>query len=420
MNLFEFLDKSKTAYHATENVRKILLENGYTELSETNEWKIIENGKYFLTRNGSALIAFSVGKSRSFNVVAAHSDSPCFKIKASPEIACENYVKLDVEKYGGGIYHTFLDRPLTIAGRVTLLNGEILECRNFVSEKTFVIPSVAIHFNRAVNDGIKLNPQTDLCPVISSAAKKGLTEELKKFADGSEIADCDLFVVPAEKPFYAGYDNELFCSPRIDDLASVYCALKGLLSAKPKAINVLYAADNEEVGNRTRQGACSDFLVSVLKRIHSLTGEGEFGCAVANSFMVSFDGAHAVHPNHPEFSDPATKTLINGGVVIKHHANFNYTTDSLSSAVFKRILSGAGVKYQDFYMRSDLPCGSTLGASSSAQFPVLCVDAGLAQLAMHSATETAGVSDIEEGIKAMTAVYSSAIVRDGDLKIKII
>ena len=135
--------------------------------------------------------------------------------------------------------------------------------------------------------------------------------------------------------------------------------------------------------------------------------------------MVSFDGAHAVHPNHPEFSDPATKTLLNGGVVIKHHANFNYTTDSLSSAVFKRILSGAGVKYQDFYMRSDLPCGSTLGASSSAQFPVLCVDAGLAQLAMHSATETAGVSDIEEGIKAMTAVYSSAIVRDGDLKIKI-
>lgn len=417
-DIFEFLDKSKTAYHAVENATAVLKENGFTELKENEKRKIEKGGKYFVTRNRSALIAFTVGEKHSFNIVASHADSPCFKIKAEPSMAVENMVKLNVERYGGGLNYTFLDRPVTLAGRVVLTDGKTYESKTFTSAKTFVIPSVAIHFNRAANDGVKFNPQVDMSPLVSALSEKGLEKELKDFAGDKKIIDGDLFVVSAEKPFVSGYGDELICSPRIDNLTSAYCSLKGLLAAKPKAINVCYVADNEEVGSQTRQGAGSDFLLSVTARIADSLGF-DLSAALADSFMVSFDNAHALHPNHPEFSDPTNKTLLGKGIAIKHHANFNYTTDALSSSIMKGVWQEKGVKYQDFYMRSDLPCGGTLGAISSSQLSITSIDIGLPQLAMHSACETACLADIDEGVKGVTAFYSIAFSSDGDGKITV-
>ena len=413
MTLFDFLENSKTAYHAVENSARILGENGFVRLEENEKRALKEDGKYLVTRNGSALIAFTVGKRRAFNVVASHADSPCFKIKASPSISADNLVKLNVERYGGGLNYTFLDRPVTIAGRVVLTDGKNYESKTFSSEKTFVVPSVAIHFNRAANDGLKLNPQTDMCPLVSALGEKGLEKELAAFAGDKKIADADLFVVPCQKPFRAGYSDELFCSPRIDNLTSAYCSLLGIINAKNKAINVCYIADNEEVGSQTRQGAGSDFLRAVTERIADALGFDK-SIAYADSFMLSFDNAHATHPNHPELSDPTNKTALGGGVVIKHHANFNYTSDAVSSSVLKGVFDKADVKYQDFYMRSDLPCGGTLGAISSSQVSILSADVGLPQLAMHSACETACVKDVDEGIKATTAFFSTAFASGGD------
>ncbi len=421
MNLTEFLEKSKTAYHACDNAAEMLISDGFAELKENEEWKLKTHGKYFVRRDGSALIAIKIGENFSFNIVASHADSPCFKIKNSPEMSVDNYVKLNVERYGGGINYTFLDIPLTIAGRVILTDGNTYEAKTFTSAKTFVIPSVAIHFNRAANDGIKLDPQVDMSPVVSIIEKGGLNAELEKFADGKKIADCDLYVVSAQKPFTAGYSDELLCSPRIDNLASAYTSLVALTNSKEKAINLCYIADNEEVGSQTKQGAGSTFLLKTVERIAAALGKSDdLNKALADSFIVSDDNAHAVHPNHPELSDPTNHVILGNGLVIKHHANQNYTTDGFSSAIFKGILDKAGVKHQDFHMRSNLPCGGTLGAISSSQLSIRSVDIGLPQLAMHSATETMCVADADEAIKGLTEFYSIAFRSDGDKKFTII
>lgn len=422
MNLpVEFLDKSKTVFHACANAAGLLKENGFEELKENLKWNVKKGGKYFVTRNGSSLIAFKIGGEDSFNIVASHSDSPCFKIKANPEIKSDNYEKLNVERYGGGIFYSWLDSPLTIAGRVIISRDNELIAKLFASDHNFVIPSVAIHFNRAVNDGIKLNPQTDMLPVADilsgNAAGKNLAEELKTVADGGKIVDYDLYLVSATKPFFAGFCDELLCSPRIDNLTSAVSSLEALIAASPKEIAVCYIADNEEVGSGTKQGAASKFMRDVLKRIAKCLGkDNEFDEMLANSFIVSDDNAHAVHPNHPEFSDPTNRVKLGAGIVIKHHANQNYTTDAFSSAIIKRIFDEAGVSYQDFYTRSDMPCGGTLGAISSSQVSIKSVDIGIPQLAMHSAVETMAAEDYETAKRGLIAFYNAKISADGDDK----
>ena len=413
--LTQYLDHSLTAYHAHDNAVSYLAKEGYTELKENEEWKIERNKGYYVSRDGSALIAFNVGKELSFNIVASHADSPCFKIKANPELKVDGYFKFNVERYGGGIFYSWFDRPLTVAGRVILKDGAKLEAKTFTSEKTFVIPSVAIHFNRSVNDGVKLNPQVDMCPLIGTEIEKGLEIELEKFANGKEICDFDLYVVCSQKPFSAGFADEFICSPRIDNLTSAFSSVEAIASAKPKAINVAYIADNEEVGSATKQGAGSKFLFDTLRRISASLGYGEeeFERSLASSFMVSDDNAHAVHPNHPELSDPTNRVKLGGGVVIKHHANQNYTSDAFSSSIIKTVFDKAGAAYQDFYMRSDLPCGGTLGAISSKNLSIRSVDIGLAQLAMHSAVETFAAKDYEQAVKGLTAFYSCALKADG-------
>ncbi|MCD8373431.1 MAG: M18 family aminopeptidase [Clostridia bacterium] len=410
--LFEYLDSSKTAYHAVKNAVNFLEANGFKELKECDSWRIVRGEKYYVVRDGSALVAFIAGEKSGFNIVASHADSPCFKIKYNPEIKVENYFKLSTEKYGGGIYYSFLDTPVTIAGRVVLSDGNKFECQVFTSEKTFIIPSVAIHYNRQVNEGIKINPQTDLCVLEGIGCAGGLEKELEEFAGGKKLADYDLYAVSAAIPFESGYGGKVFSSPRIDNLTSVYASLCSLVAAKPIATSVVFIADNEEVGSQTKQGAGSRFLYGVLENIARCLGE-DLPSSLANSFFVSCDNAHAMHPNHPELSDPTNKTFLGGGIVIKHHAGQNYTTDGLASSVIKSIFGGAGAKYQDFFMRSDLPCGWTLGAISSSQVSVRSADIGIAQLAMHSCIETASLADYDELVKGLTAFYSRRIKCSG-------
>lgn len=418
--LINYLNKSLTAYHAHDNAVKLLQKNGFVELKENQEYKIKTGGKYYVSKDGSALIAFKVGKEFAFNVVASHSDSPCFKLKYNPEMKVENYVKFNVEKYGGGLLYSWLDRPVTIAGRVILSDGDSLESAVFTSEKTFVIPSVAIHLNRSANDGLKLNPQTDLSPIADVFKSGGLMEELESFANGRKIEDFDLFVTCNQPAFTAGFDNELLVSPRIDNLTSAISSLEALIACNPKVISVAYIADNEEVGSSTKQGAGSKFLIDTLTRIATALGKKDaLDLALANSFMVSDDNAHAIHPNHPELSDPTNRVRLGEGIVIKHHANQNYTTDAFSSAIIKKIFAQANVKYQDFFMRSDMPCGGTLGAISSRQVSIRSVDIGLAQLAMHSAVETMALADYETAVNGLTSLFNCKIISDGCKKISV-
>lgn len=418
--LVNYLNKSLTPYHAHDNAVKLLEKNGFVELKENQAFNVQVGGKYFVSRDGSALIAFRIGENFSFNIVASHSDSPCFKLKYNPEIKVENYVKFNVERYGGGLLYSWLDRPVTVAGRVILTDGNTFESQTFASNKTFVIPSLAIHLNRSANDGLKLNPQVDLSPVADIFKSGGLEEELKAFAGDKQIADYDLFVVCSQTPFTCGYEDELLCSPRIDNLASAISSLEALIASAPKAISVAYIADNEEVGSSTKQGAGSKFLFDVLKRISEGLGKADdFDSALASSFMVSDDNAHATHPNHPELSDPTNRVKLGEGIVIKHHANQNYTTDAFSSSIIKKIFADANVKCQDFFMRSDMPCGGTLGAISSRQVSIRSVDIGLAQLAMHSAVETFAIKDYDYAVDGLKKFFSCKIIADGAKKMTI-
>lgn len=408
MDIKTFLKSSETSYSACDNVKDILLKDGFTELYENTVWNIVKGGKYFTIKGGSALIAFKTGENCAFNIVASHADSPCFKLKANPTIKTENYVKYNVEKYGGGILYSWLDRPLKVAGKVVIDYGNKLVSKTFSSCNTVVIPSLAIHYNKTVNDGVKFNPQVDTLPIAGLDGELNLEKELKDFADGNKILDADLFLIAKEEPFNSGYNGELLSAPRIDNLTSVFSSVTGLIDSKPKSVAVAFIADNEEIGSETLQGAGSTFLRDTLKRIADCY-KTDLSVALADSFMVSCDNAHAVHPNHAELSDLTNKVLMGEGVVIKHHANKNYTSDGLSGAVFKKILDKAGVKYQDFYMRSDLPCGGTLGKISSTQVSINSVDIGIGQLAMHSAVETMAINDFYSIQKGITAFYGTKI-----------
>ncbi|MBO5411873.1 MAG: M18 family aminopeptidase [Clostridia bacterium] len=409
--LTEFLKNSLTAYHATDNAKALLLDNGFKALSETDDWELKEGGKYFVERGGSALIAFTVGDLNAFayKIVASHTDSPALKVKENPEIHAGAYTTLNVEKYGGGIWYSFFDRPLKIAGRVIKRANDRVFPETVALPYLVTIPSVAVHQNRNVNDGFSVNPQVDLLPLYALGDEKNFLSEL---AGENEILSHDLFLVNADMPYSFGKNNEFLASPRIDNLTSVYASLESLLAHTPSGgICVACCLDNEEVGSRTLQGAGSDFLENVLRRIaYALRfDDNEYYKALASSFLFSVDNAHAVHPNRPEKSDPTNKAVLGGGIVIKSHANKAYTTDGLSSAVAKTVFDHAGVAYQSFFNRSDAQSGSTLGAISLAHVSVMSVDIGIAQLAMHSANECFAKSDYQSMVKALTEFYSSEI-----------
>ena len=409
--LLNLLNNSKTSFHAVESAKGILNANGFIELDEKKPFVIEKNKNYYVTRNDSALIAFSTTETCSgFNIVASHTDSPCFKIKLGKNPVAAGVEKLPVESYGGGLRYTWFDRPLKLCGRLCGEKDGTVYSTLYESDKTFVIPSVAIHYRRNTNESFAVNVQTD-CPPLFALGTDGesLKKSLKNSFDGT-LLDCDLFLVCDQTPFTFGLNDEFICAPRIDNLTSCFSSLNALINSKNEEfVNVCYLADNEEVGSRTKQGAGSKFLFDILRRAFTAlySSNQDFDSALANSFLVSCDNAHAVHPNHPELSDPTDSVLLGSGIVIKHHGNQNYTSDGMSSAIFKNILCKNKVPYCDFYMRSDMPCGGTLGAISSSQVSIPSVDIGIAQLAMHSSCESFASVDYTHMTNGLTAFFNS-------------
>ena len=414
--LLDFIEKSPTAFQAVDEMQKRLTENGFEVLSEKEYWKLVPGGKYLVTRNNSALIAFCIPEkeSRVFHIMASHSDSPSFKIKENPEIKVDNsYVKLNVEKYGGMLMAPWFDRPLSVAGRVIIRrNGGLKEKLINIKRDLVMIPNLAIHMNREANNGVSYNPQKDLQPLFAAGNTDRTLLEIIAEQTGvkkEDIISHDLFLYNRMPGTIWGADKEFVSSARLDDLQCAFASMEGLLRAQNHgSIAVHCVMDNEEVGSGTKQGAASTFLKDTLLRINMGLGRTyeEYLMTLAGSFMVSADNAHALHPNYTDKTDPTNHPVLNKGIVIKFNANQKYCTDAVSAAIFKELCTKAGVPYQTFVNRSDIAGGSTLGNISNTQVPMNTVDIGLPQLAMHSPYETAGVKDTEYLVRAAEELFA--------------
>lgn len=414
--LLKFIQKSPTAFQAVEEMSQRLQKEGFKELKEEKHWDLKAGGNYFVTRNHSAVIAFSIPKKPAwkFHIMASHSDSPALKIKENPEMEVEKaYIKLNVERYGGMLLAPWFDRPLSVAGRLIVRkNGEIQEKLVAVDKELLVIPNLAIHMNREVNDGYKYNVQKDMLPLYSDYDGKG--SFMKLMAAEADVAEedilgHDLFLYDRTPGTVWGANAEFISAPRLDDIQCAFASLEGFLRGERKeSIAVHCVLDNEEVGSTTKQGAASTFLKDTLMRINMGLGrtQEEYLMTLADSFMVSADNAHALHPNHTDKTDPVNRPVLNGGIVIKYNANQKYCTDGVSAAIFKDICDRAEVPYQTFVNRSDMAGGSTLGNISNTQVPMKTVDIGLAQLAMHSVYETTGAKDTESLAKAAAVLFA--------------
>lgn len=408
--LIDFIYDSPTAFHTVKSIRKILDSHGFSELKEEEKWEINKGGKYYFVKNDSAITAFTAGKGEientGFKIIGAHTDSPTFRIKPMPEIIADGYVKLNTEVYGAAILNTWLDRPLSLAGRVALKSDNTLKPTiKLVNVKrpVLIIPNLAIHMNREMNKGVELNGQKDMLPVLSlvndTLSKNDyllnlLASELN--VNKEDIIDFDLFLYEFEKGSIIGLNNEFISSSRLDDLTMVYAGVKAIAESPiSDSTNVLVCFDNEEVGSSTKQGADSPMLSSVLERISMCLGKNkeDYYRALAQSFIISSDSAHAVHPNSPEKADPVNRPKMNKGPVIKISARQSYTSDSVSIAIYSEICKKAGVPVQKFVNRSDEKGGSTIGPISSSHINIRSVDIGTALLAMHSIRELGGVYD---------------------------
>lgn len=406
MTINQFLDTSYTAFHTVANAEAMLAKHGFTKLALGKNFAIKRGGKYYVTRNDSGIIAFVAGQNNVFNIVESHTDSPSFKVKGNSVTEGNGVVRVNTEKYGGGLLYTYFDRPMKIAGRLLCQTENGLQTKLAVSDYNVVIPSLCIHHNRNANDGFAVNAQVDTLPLL------GLTgSDIYSTLTDEKVIDGDLFVVPVTPAFAAGTHNELLCSPRIDNLTSVYSSLSALIAAEPQDIAVCACLDNEEIGSGTRQGS-PNWLEQVLCAICDALGltETQTFAARENGFVLSADNGHAVHPAHPEKSDPYTKAYMGKGVMIKHHVN--YSTDGLSSALFKHIASLADVPVQDYYNNSAVSCGSTLGLVTSRTLGMKTCDIGLAQLAMHSACETVALCDVEHMKAALLTFFN--VTLDGN------
>lgn len=419
--LLQFINESPTSFHAVDQIRNRLIQNGYRELYENEKWDIHFKGKYFVIRNQSSIIAFQVGsdiENYHFQIVSSHSDSPTFKVKNQAEVEVkEHYTQLNTEGYGGMIHSSWLDRPLSIAGRAVVKKGQEIKSHLVSFDRDLVlIPNVSIHMNRQINDGFVYNKQIDMLPLFSEGTdeknllKSLIAKELNMKKE--DIYSHDLYLYNRTHPSIWGAHEEFISSSRLDDLQCAYASLQAFLNSECKHhINILACFDNEEVGSYTKQGAGSTFLYDVLTRINKLfhKNEEDYQCAIASSFMISTDNAHAVHPNHPEKTDIKNCVYMNEGIVIKYHAGQRYTTDAISHALFEDICQKAKVPVQFFANRSDQMSGGTLGNIAMSHVSMPCVDIGLPQLAMHSSYETAGIKDTFYLIQALKEFYSSSL-----------
>ena len=410
--LLDLIEQSPSRYHTTANLKNRLTAEGYAVLAEDAAWDVRPGGRYVVTRNDSSLLAFRVpeGEAAGFALAAAHSDSPTFQIKEQAEKLSARCTVLDTEKYGGMLMNTWFDRPLSVAGRIIVERDGKLEARLVdVGRDLMIIPSVAIHMNRAANDGVKLLANVDTFPLLGCGAQdlRAIVAEAAGVAP-EQILGHDLFLYLRGRGSVLGAEGELLGSPKLDDLACAFALTEGFLQSGPsEAIPVLAVFDNEEVGSETKQGAASNFLRDTLRRLTLALGktEEDYLRWCAGSFLVSADNAHAQHPNHPEFADAQNTPYLNGGVVVKFNANQRYATDAVSAAAFRLLCRETDEQTQTYANRSDLPGGSTLGSISDTRVAVPTVDIGLAQLAMHSAYETMGARDLDSLVRVMTAYF---------------
>lgn len=410
--LMNFLDSSLTSYHAVENIEKTLLQAAFTALSEKKLWTLDQGGSYFVARNDSSVMAFrlpdcELGQIKGFHVYAAHSDSPAFKVKENPELDREGvYVSVNTEPYGKMILSTWLDRPLTIAGRVCVEEaGEIVTKTVRLKDNLCMIPNLAIHMNANMNSGVAFSAQSDMLPLLTmgdpahrgSASKGTLCALLADALGTQDIFSYDLYVENCERAVLAGAKDEFIMTPRYDDLACVFAGLQGLLQGKPSQyIDVLAVFDNEEVGSLTRQGADSTFFRDTLENIAAGLGVDSriYRTWMADSLMLSADNGHACHPNQGGKADPTNRPYLNNGVVLKYHGGQKYATDAFSAAYVKRLCRDNDIPLQFYANNSDIPGGRTLGNLAMTQVSMAAADIGLPQLAMHSAYETGGTRDI--------------------------
>lgn len=410
--LLSFIENSPSCFHAIKNIKELL--SDFTELSQGEDWELKPEGKYYVTKNDSSIIAFIMpkGEVKGFGITASHSDSPCFKIKANPEISVDDrYLKLNTEPYGGVTHFTWLDRPLSVAGRVMVReNNKIVSKLVDIKKDVAIIPSLACHMDRSINSGKSFNPQTELLPLVGGASsKEGFISLVAECAEVNkdDILWTELNLYNRTPSVVWGINDEFISSPALDDLFCAFTSAKALKDASPSlnTVSVCAVFDNEETGSLSKQGADSTFLRDTLFSICKT--EAALKKALASSFMVSADNAHALHPNYPEKSDLTNRVYLNGGVVIKYNASQKYTTDGFSAAMFKEICKRADVPVQIYYNRSDIPGGSTLGRLISRSVSVNSVDIGAPQLSMHSSYETCGRYDVEYMYKAISEFYKS-------------
>ncbi len=422
-DLLDFIHTSPSPFHVVTNIKDILTAKGFSELQLSEKWEISKGSEYFVTRNDSAIVAFAVGcgdvSEEGFRLVGAHTDAPMFSIKPYPEMVVEKtYLKLNTEVYGNPILNTWLDRPLSVAGRVILRTDDPFhpEMRLIsMGRPILIIPNQSLQMNRKVNEGIELNKQKDMLPLVACVSddfeKDGFLVQLlakELGVDVDRVVDFDLYLHEHEKGCIVGLNEEFISSTRLDNLAMVHAGLHALLNAEAqKATNVLACFDNEEVGNRSKQGADSPWMRAVMERVVAVLGgdQEDFLRAVYNSFLVSADMGHAVHPNAVDKHDPTNRPVINGGPMIKVHANRGFITDSESAAVFETLCRRAGVPTQRFVSRSDVRGGSTLGAAFLTQLDMRALDVGNPVMAMHSIRELGGVLDHYYMSKAFGAFY---------------
>ena len=417
-DLLDFLNHSHSEFNSANNVRKILKSNGFIELNEKDDYKVEKGANYFIVRNDSSVIAFKVPKKLSnfcFSITASHLDSSCLKVKMENDIVSNNYHKLNVEKYGGVILSTWLDRPLSLAGRIIIKEGDELKTKFIDIEKPLmVIPNVCIHFNRNINEGFAYNPEVDLKPIFSLGGdESSLMDFISKYINvkKDDIISYELNTYNFTKSYIGGENDEFIMSTRLDNLESVYLSLMAFIESKSENISVFVAFNNEEIGSETYGGADCDLLKNTLKRISNSLGytENEYFSSLAKSFMLSIDNGHATHPNHPELSDSNNPILLNKGPIIKFNSNMAYMSDGATSAKVITLCKNNNIPYQIFYNKSDIRGGSTLGTLSTSQIGIKTCDIGCAQLAMHSSYETAGSKDVEYMFDLLKVFYNLKI-----------
>ena len=427
--LIAFLNESHNEYLAANVIRNILSKSGFKEIKENETWNLKENSRYFFLRNGNSLVAFvtpyKLNKSEFYyKIISSHLDSPALKLKENPAVSTNFYEKWKVEVYGGLINSTYVDRPLGLAGRLIVKTKNGLETRIVDTKKAVaIIPNVAIHQNRNINNGFIYNPQVDLLPIVGTSEKAHYFDEIISsfLKDDEEIVSYDLYLYNFDRAQYVGFNDDLICGQKEDDLSSAFLSLKALIDSETNNYNesgIKIAAffNNEETGSLSFSGADSDLLKSTLRRIALSFNakEDEYLTAIKKSFVLSADNGHAIHPNHPEMSDDKNLCLLNKGILLKFNSNMAYTSDAFTSAFVKTLCKDNNIPYQVFFNRSDVRGGSTLGNISISQESILTADIGMPQLAMHSSFETIGSEDTKHMFNLMSSFYKTVFKIDND------